>query len=79
MIYIVAGSSHEARVCASQHHLSPTQYREVFRKEQLYGHKGGEIWLYGNYGVNPDYRGITETAKFVDMSIKYVSDIRHER
>ena len=76
MIYIVAGSSHEARLCAKQHNLSHTQYKEVFRKEQLYGCRGGEIWLYGNYGINPDYNGITSTARYVDMEVKYVSDIR---
>jgi hypothetical protein len=55
LIYILAGSDHQAEYCAKQNALPPSQWISLRSPHQLLGlPRGRQVWYYGTYYMRPN-------------------------
>ena len=72
MLYIIAGSRHQADIVAYNHSIDKTAFKFINSVDQLRGISGTEVWLYGQYWLNPCFEAFKTIAPTRNLNIRVI-------
>ena len=77
-VFILAGTSEQARLLARWHDMAPHEWRYVADADYLLGHKRHQtMWLFGTWHQRSDARVCLDTAYANGLYVFTIEDDRH--